>query len=82
VPAGLWEGRRWPQDYLVPIKPGAGFETEEALPCEVEKDGPHTIAFEYVYQPKDEQFAPPAGAWRGSVKSVPVVLHLKRQWFP
>lgn len=77
--SGLWEGTQWPQDYLVEIKPGASFDVEEALAFEFERDGPHTIAFEYVYEPTNEFFAPPAGAWRGSVKSATVVLNVKRE---
>src|SRR4051794_30030758 len=75
--SGLWANTRWPQDYLVEIKPGASFAVELPLPCDIERPGPHTVAFEYVYQPKEERFAPPPGAWRGSVKAADVVLNLK-----
>jgi hypothetical protein len=76
--SGLWVDTRWPQDYLVEIKPGANFDEEVAIPCKVEQEGPHTIAFEYVYQPGKEEFDPPPSAWRGSVKAPEVVLNLKR----
>jgi hypothetical protein len=76
--SGLWADSQWPQDYLVEIKAGACFDIEVPLPYMVENDGPHTISFEYVYQPKNEQFAPPPGAWRGSITADPVILNLKR----
>jgi hypothetical protein len=78
-PMGLQEGTQWPQDYLVEIKPGASFDLEQPLACEVERDGPHTVAFEYVYQPTNETLAPPAGVWRGSVKADAVMLNVKRE---
>lgn len=76
---GLWESSKWPKDYLVELKPGDAYESEELLPCEVEQAGPHTISFEYTYQPaKEEHFAPPPSAWRGTVKAASVVLDLQK----
>ena len=62
---------------MVEIRPGADFDVEVAIRCEVERGGPYAIAFEYVYQPTNERFDPPPGAWRGSVKVPEVVLDLK-----
>src|SRR3954470_19857147 len=75
---GLWYETRWPQDYLVEIGPGATFDVELALPFGVKRDGPHTVSFEYVYEPTNEDFAPPPAAWRGSVKAAETVVDLKK----
>jgi hypothetical protein len=72
---GLWARTKWPQDYLVQIKPGASFDQEWPVP--VVKDGQHTIAFEYAYQPNNELHPPPPSAWRGSVKAPTVLLNFK-----
>jgi hypothetical protein len=74
---GLWQDTKWPQDYLVEIKPGKSFDVEVPLSFGIRKDGRYTIAFEYVYQPVNEALAPPPEAWRGTLKTPPTSVYLR-----
>lgn len=76
---GLWADTQWPQDYLVEIAPGASVEREMTVYyLQFERGGPHTVSFEYVYNPTEELFAPPPRAWRGTVKAPDFVLKVPK----
>ena len=82
---GTWQlptNTQWPQDYIVEIKPGKSYDVELALPFEVKHDGRYTLTFEYVYQPVNEAFAPPAEAWRGTLKTPPSSVYLRLDGAP
>ena len=75
---GNWDlpaGTQWPQDYL--SDRGMSFDVELAVPFEVKQDGRYTLTFKYVYQPVNEQFAPPLQAWRGTLKTPPSSVYLR-----
>jgi hypothetical protein len=82
VAAGLWASTKWPDDYLVEIKPSAHFDIERPLYCDIVKAGRYKISFEYLYQPTNERFAPPPRALRGSINAAEVTLDLKKMKNP
>lgn len=79
--SGLWWKTKWPQDYLVEIKSGASYsvDTGWSLYYEFRHNGPHTISFEYVYEPREGDFDPPAKAWRGKVAAPDIVINYKKE---
>lgn len=77
--SGLWADTRWPQDYLVEIKPGAIYSKDVGLGgyYEFERKGRYTISFEYVYQPTENRLKPPPQAWRGTLRAPEIVCDYK-----
>jgi hypothetical protein len=76
---GPWPANEWPQDQLVEIQPGATLDVETYLPYRFGREGPHTIDFEYVYEPIRERLPPPPTAWRGSIKASEVVIDVTKR---
>jgi hypothetical protein len=79
-PNGLWSDTRWPEDYLIELKPGMSYEKTFSLPLRVEKAGVHRVRFEYVYRADPRGLLPPAGAWQGRLVAAeaPVFLTPER----
>jgi hypothetical protein len=77
--SGLWAGTKWPQDYLVEIKPDASYSVGIWLDgyFRFERNGPHTISFEYVYQPTEDSLAPSPQPWRGAIAAPSIVMTYK-----
>jgi hypothetical protein len=73
---GTWSNTKWPDDYLVELKPGASWEITRQLPLRVEQPGMHRVRFEYEYLPGPNDFPQPARAWRGRLVSAEVDLFL------
>lgn len=79
--SGLWANTRWPQDYLVEIKPGATYSEDVWLDgyYKFEREGRHTISFEYVYQPTENHLKPPPQAWRGTLRAPEIIWDYKKK---
>lgn len=77
---GVWANTKWPQDYLVEIKPGTSYrvDTGWGWHFDIRRDGPHTVSFEYIYQPTNERYAPPPTAWRGKIAAPDIILSFKK----
>jgi hypothetical protein len=82
--SGIWADTKWPDDYIVEIKPGARYREPIWLTgyFQVPRSGPYTVSFEYVYQSKDGPYPPPANAWLGTAKAADVVIGLKETPVP
>lgn len=90
---GIWADTRWPQDYLVEIKPGSSYAVNRGWGWyfDFRREGPHTISFEYVYQPRKGDLDsprmawprsvlnPPPKAWRGTVTAPDIVMDYKKR---
>lgn len=79
-----FSGTKWPGDYLIKLDPGKSISIPVCLPHKVPRDGKYTVEFEYVYDLKPASKTPggqayPITLWRGSVKSEPVQLELRKR---
>jgi hypothetical protein len=78
---GPWADTRWPQDYLIEIKPGATYSEGIWLDgyYKFEREGRHTISFEYDYEPTEGRLKPPPQAWRGKLRAPEIVMDYKKE---
>jgi hypothetical protein len=79
--SGLWADTKWPDDYLLVLKPGGSFSTEFYLPQRIPADGIYKVKFEYVMDLtlKEKQFKYPNGLWQGIAVSREMDFKLKKQ---
>jgi hypothetical protein len=74
IQCGVWAHTKWPQDYLVELRPGATFEISQDFRGRNAAAGHYAIQFKYEYLPREQDFAPPVQAWRGRVETQEVVV--------
>jgi hypothetical protein len=65
----------------VEIKPGATYSEDVWLDgyYKFEREGRHTISFEYVYQPTENHLKPPPQAWRGTLRAPEIIWDYKKK---
>ncbi|MEX0703182.1 MAG: hypothetical protein WD069_13895 [Planctomycetales bacterium] len=79
--SGLWSGPKWPDDYIIEIRPGDSHEMRAGIPHSVPADGEHRVTFEYIYDPQAAprwRIAYPDGLWSGTAGSKEVRLKLHK----
>jgi hypothetical protein len=78
---GLWADTKWPDDYLIELRPRQAREVRTYVPQAVPRNGTYRAVFEYVYAPtartRSAGLEYPAGLWEGAVRSPEVELHLE-----
>jgi hypothetical protein len=75
---------KWPDDYLVELRPGETHDETVWFPVYIPDDGEYAVSLEYKFTPKpDEKLLSgdkyPAELWHGAVKSKPLRVKLKGQ---
>ena len=79
--SGLWANMKWPDDYVVTIRPTESFEKEVGINHVIPKDGECTVRFSYTYADTNTQLETvkyPDALWEGTVESKPINLTLRK----
>ena len=75
-----YSGTRWPDDYVVTIRPGESYTHPLTHNHNVREAGRYRVRFEYRFTPKADGIVGgpyPAGLWRGTATSDTVEVELK-----
>lgn len=78
----FWSNWKWPEDYLVELKPGESFQMPFVVIHQVPESGEYTVTLRYAFKPKhgekifNESYPP--GLWTGEVTSMPLKVMLEK----
>jgi hypothetical protein len=75
----LWEGTKWPGDYLVTIPPGGSYSRPLRLNHDIPVSGTYKLCFHYIFEPKTKWVFGkryPKHLWRGEIDSNIIEMHL------
>lgn len=78
----FWSNTKWPDDYIVALKPGEIFEMPFLVVHQIPKTGKYIVTLRYEFAPKaDEKIfneSYPSNLWIGKVTSNPVTVTLEK----
>lgn len=82
--SGLYPGTKWPDDYLVVLKPGGAYSRQLDLLFTIPKTGDYTVTFHYVMDISKDRYKGklleyPEQAWKGTASSKPATFRLVKQ---
>ena len=80
--SGLWANTKWPDDYLVVLRPGTSWSVDLHLPFEIPENDNYHVTLSYIYESttgrKKLNMPYPEGLWVGVLKSNLIKLPRKR----
>jgi len=73
-----FSGTRWPEDYVVEVKPGEHVEILVWVSFVLPETGTYPVSFSYSYDPARTKWRVTGGAWEGTVHASPTKVRLSR----
>ncbi|PXA02832.1 hypothetical protein DDZ13_15095 [Coraliomargarita sinensis] len=84
---GLYDGLKWPEDYLISIEPNETYSRSMKIPYQLKSSESYSVRFEYLIpkyilsekrplrDTKGNWYRYPLNIWTGSVKTEPLVIN-------